>query len=200
MKEAGPSNVSAVDWEWLHGRLWHATTLRGWAGICADRTIRPDLAEAAYKSALCRLIGAVSLFDFSGPIDGIDEAARDWQAWLCGRDDRVRIWIEISRPKTATSVIGPEDLRERYRRNLETREFQPAPRFIQFVEAGHHGPVPFDCFTGVMLSDHPRQPRWCEDLASVSERAATFVRAAPPLSDFGARMLAARRAAANRVP
>lgn len=192
MLEAFPLEVAEDAWRWLRGRLWHVTTQAGWAGICADHAIRPDLPDAPYKWAFCRLIGAVSLFDMSAPAEGVDEAAKGWLAWLSGGDDRVRLWIEVDRDAVAEELIAPEKLRCRFRRNMETREFWPPPKFIQYVEAGHVGPIQLDALLGVMLVSAPGRFEWCGELQSVTEQAVQFAATAPPDNGIGARMYAAR--------
>jgi hypothetical protein len=138
------------------------------------------------------------LFDMSAPAEGVNEAAKDWQAWLSGDRDRVRLWIEVDRSVVASQFVGPEDLRRRYRRNMETREFWPPPKFIQYVEAGHIGPVPLDAASGVMFADAPGRFEWCGDLRAVAEGAARFAANAPPNDGIAARMEAARRSRLER--
>ena len=194
MPAAHPSEVDDDTWRWLRGRLWHVTTPHRWGGIYQDRAIRPDIPDAPYEWAFCRLIGAVSLFDMSAGAEGVDEAARDWLAWLSGGADRVRLWIEVDRDAIATRFIAPEELRGRVRRNIETRQFWPPPKFIQHVEAGHVGPIALDALRAVMLTGAPGRFEWCTDLADVAERASRYASAAPPDNGIGARMEAARLA------
>jgi hypothetical protein len=125
---------------------------------------------------------------------GVDEAAKDWLAWLSGGNDRVRLWIEVDRDAIAARFIAPVELRARYRRNVETQDFWPPPKFIQHVEAGHFGAIALDNLRGVMLTDALSRFEWCTDLVDVAEQATRFATAAPPDDGMGARMDAARRA------
>lgn len=194
MLEARPLGVEEKTWRWLGGRLWHVTTSCRWDGIYSERVIRADLPDAPYQRGLCRLFGAISLFDMSGAAEGIEEAAKDWMPWLSGDGEPVRLWIEVDRDAVAERFITPEDLRCRFRLNMETRDFWPCPKYIQNVEAGHSGSIPLDALRGVMLTDGPNRFEWCGVIEGVAEAAARFASAAPPDLGIAARMEAARLA------
>lgn len=123
----------------LDGRLWHATSERGYAGIVADGAIRPD-SLAIYHNGFCRSIGAVSLFDLAAPDEAASAAATHWSAWLGALDDEFRFWIEIDRSATASDILDPRATLDRWRSALDAGS--TSLRIISGIEAAHLGRIP----------------------------------------------------------
>ena len=127
-------------WEVLDGHRWHATSLDGLRGIVDTGAIdtRPG-----YES-LCRLLGAISLFDF-GPSSEHVKSLGHWSEW-CGtqqasraRQDgipqkRVGVWLRVRDRYADERVIDACALRRISKKNL-------AKRIIPGVEGGHVGPL-----------------------------------------------------------
>lgn len=200
-----PSDLPSEVWERLRGRLWHVTTTEGWRGICSAGAIHAREADQpCYTRGYCRLIGAVSLFDLAVPLAAVEEASRDWLSWLSGREDRVRLWLELDRVALGARLIDPATLRAQYRNTT----LRPWPLIIAGVEAAHTGPVPFSAITGVTLFDGRTRHSRCSSLARVLTEAKAFAAQAPPSNwtpdmsvaereEFAVRLRAARERVAR---
>ena len=126
-------------WAVLSGHRWHATSLEGLRGIVHSGTIeiRPGY------NGLCKLLGAVSLFDF-GPTAVDIKSGGHWTQW-CGFEQassarlsgspqkKIGIWLRVRDDYADDRLIDAAALREiwmKKKRNV-----------IPGVEGGHLGPL-----------------------------------------------------------
>lgn len=138
----------------LDGRLWHATDEKGWAGIRASGTIRPD-APPHYANGFCRSIGAVSLFDLRCPDSACSPAAAHWSDWLGHRADEPRYWIEVNRARTVATTLTPAETLDRWRTALAAGA--SSLRIIAGIESAHLGCIPMSSTVQLLTI---RDGRW----------------------------------------
>ena len=133
-------------WAQLDGRLWHATSARGLAGIAADGQIKVSTADR-YENSFCRCRGCVSLFDFGqGCAKQDDFMFSNWFPWLAtAHEGRCAISLEIDRVRSAARLRGPNVVLE----TVRSERFRG--KFFSGVEACHKGPIASSQIAGALF-------------------------------------------------
>lgn len=180
-------------WSLLNGRLWHATSPDGLAGILADSEIRLAKGEK-YQNSFCRSLGGVCLFDF-GP-SAVNECNQfsNWTGWFGGQQcSRIAIWLCINRDLVGDNLLDAGATHVRWQDACHTQ-------IIPGVEAYHKGPIPLAAVVSALLiarDDKKVFQQLVEFPAGVFRQMEDFGAKLPPPPDNG--IIEAFEAAKNRI-
>jgi hypothetical protein len=178
-------------WNWLDGRLWHATSRDAIPGILRDGAIQPAVGNR-YRNSFCRNLKSVCLFDFGPSALHFDNQFNNWSGWFGHQqNDRMAIWFEIDRAASSGALI---DAGEAHRLSSE----HLSKKIISGVEACHKGQISLDKVLGALLvarDNHEICEFFASSETSISEAISGFEKRLPPerQDSIIAALLAARR-------
>ena len=129
-------------WNMLHGRLWHATGLRGLEAIMEEGQIK---IRKEWRNSLCHDLGCVCLFDFGSSFVNTSEKYEKWRGWFgCQQQSAVAVWLEIDRFIAGDNILDAGEIRQEFFKNL-------GKQVIPGVEAGHKDPIPITSLKAALL-------------------------------------------------
>jgi hypothetical protein len=163
-------------WTPLDGRLWHATSAEGFAGIVSDREIK--VLHERNNNSLCKILDGVSLMDFGSSATHCPYQFDNWQGWFGHQQKcRVAVWLEIDRRAVAHALVDAGAARAH---PLRRENFNC--HIIPGVEACHKSTIPLASVNGALLIDrHNREVfEWLEMASASSTALARFESGLPP--------------------
>jgi hypothetical protein len=124
------------------GLLWHATPPRSYRQILRRGEIVHDATKSRVVRPACRQLGAISVFDFSGPSDlEFENYSMPWALWLSDAPNGVFVLIGFCPDATGKLIRYPAT------RDLTPNCQGPFPH----VEVCHFGAVSVARFRRVLL-------------------------------------------------
>ncbi len=143
-------------WPMLRPGLWHMTVPARFPAILAAGEIKPGGGKQGnvYQGSFAKSVGAVSLFDFeSASEEDALGTFRTWSAHVCSPDDRLTVWIGLSRDRLLPGRLMLAD---------KVGKCGVGKLFYPRVEACHLGPIPADAFTAVLAVSTTRPFQYVE--------------------------------------